>query len=78
MGFLGVPIRQLFGVLSGLAALWVAAPSALAQNEDPIVQLLDRDAIPAIRNPRFAASSKASLRSDEKVLGVVIGGEAHA
>lgn len=74
----GVSIRRLLTPLAGVALFWLAASPAAAQKDDPIVQLLDRDAIPAIRNPRFAASSKASLRPDEKVLGVVIGGEAHA
>jgi hypothetical protein len=46
--------------------------------KDPIVQLLDRDAIPAIRDPRFVLADKAKLADGEKVLGVVIGGESRA
>lgn len=42
------------------------------------MQLLDRDAIPAIRNPRFVPADTAKLAEGEKVLGVVIGGEARA
>lgn len=71
-----------------LAAAWglLLAAATLAQNrsptsppeKDPIVQLLDRDAIPAIRSPRFVPADKAKLGDGEKVLGVVIGGEARA
>jgi hypothetical protein len=39
---------------------------------------LPRDAIPAIRKPRFIRAEEASLRSEEKVLGILIGGEARA
>jgi hypothetical protein len=46
--------------------------------EDPIVQLLDRDAIPAVRHPEFVRADKAKLADGEKILGVVIGGEARA
>lgn len=42
------------------------------------MQLLDRDAIPAIRDPEFVPAAKAKLAEGEKVLGVVIGGEARA
>lgn len=46
--------------------------------KDPIVQLLVRDAIPAIRQPRFVRADEAKLADGERVLGVVIGGEARA
>jgi hypothetical protein len=49
-----------------------------APREDPIVQLLDRDAIPAVRHPEFVRADEAKLADGEKVLGVVIGGEACA
>lgn len=42
------------------------------------MQLLDRDAIPAIRDPRFVPADKAKLADGEKVLGVLLGGEARA
>jgi len=42
------------------------------------VQLLDRDAIPAVRDPRFVLADKAKLADGEKVLGIVIGGDARA
>jgi Protein of unknown function (DUF3179) len=49
-----------------------------APREDPIVQLLDRDAIPAIRDPEFVRADEAKIADGEKVLGVVIRGEARA
>ncbi len=42
------------------------------------MQLLDRDAIPAIRDPEFVRADSGKLADGEKVLGVVIGGEARA
>ncbi len=64
-----------------LAALLVPAGAAGQKQEhlpDPIVQVVPRDAIPAIHNPRFLPAGKASLAPGEKVLGIVIGNEAHA
>jgi hypothetical protein len=52
-------------------------PTPAAQ-KDPIVQLLDRDAIPAIRDPKFMLADRAKLADGEKVLGFVLGGEARA
>lgn len=47
---------------------------------DPMYTLLDVDVIPAIRVPTFVSGEAADLQmqDDEPVLGVVIGGEAHA
>ena len=42
------------------------------------MQLLGRDAISAIRRPEFVRADRAKLADGEKVLGVVIGGEARA
>jgi hypothetical protein len=66
-------LLSLFGAASTEPAGTEKPPS-----EDAIVQLLPRDAIPAIRKPRFIRAEEASLRSDEKVLGILIGGEARA
>jgi hypothetical protein len=46
--------------------------------KDPIVQVLDREAIPAIRKPKFVPADRAKLADGERVLGVIIGGEARA
>ncbi len=78
MLFSGPSVRRFLPVLFGMADVLAAAQSAVAQKEDPIVQLLDREAIPAIRNPKFVPAGKASLHSEEKVLGLVIGGQARA
>ncbi len=72
--------------LFAAAAFSLCAASACAKEpiptrapqKDPIVQLLDRDAIPAIRQPGFVAADKAKLDDAEKVLGVAIGSEARA
>jgi hypothetical protein len=47
---------------------------------DPMYSVLPVDAIPAIREPAFVTGEAADrqMRPDEPVLGVVIGGEAHA
>ncbi len=60
------------------AGFWLLAPLALAQKPDPIVQLLDRDAIAAIRHPEFVSAERARIPPDERVLGVVLNGQAHA
>ena len=78
MHFPGARIRRVIPGLLGVAAALAAASSARAQKQDPIVQVLDRDAITAIHNPRFVRAEKASLHPEEKVLGVVVGGQARA
>lgn len=42
------------------------------------MQVLERDAIPAIRDPEFVPADRAKLADGEKVLGIVLGGEARA
>jgi Protein of unknown function (DUF3179) len=77
-----VPLPALLGALSFFLLGGVASASAKtptpAPSKDPIVQVLDRDAILAIRNPEFVPAGEAELAGGEKVLGVVIGGEARA
>ncbi len=65
---------------AGSAVLLLATALALGQTrkEDLIQQILPRDAIPAIRNPRFVAADRARIAPDEKVLGLVVGKEARA
>ena len=75
-----------FAVLVGLL---VSAPGKAEQREPKVVatiggedvyQLLPVGAIPAIDDPEFVSGADADrqMRSDEPVLGVVIGGEARA
>ncbi len=47
---------------------------------EPIYQVLPLGAIPAIENPVFVTGEEAAaqMRPEEPVLGVVLGGEAHA
>lgn len=73
-----ISVGRLAPVMLGLATALLWPASAVAQAQDPIVQLLERDAIPAIHDPRFVPSDQATLRPDEKVLGLVVGGEARA
>lgn len=75
---LSLSVRRSIFAMASLSTAWPLAPAAAAQDPDPIIQLLDRDAIPAIRDPRFVPAAKATLRPDEKVLGLVVGGEARA
>jgi len=76
--FLSLASRRLCLSALLVAPFLAAVPAAFSQQEDPIRQLLDRDAIPAIRSPKFVSAEKASIRPDERVLGVVVGGEARA
>jgi hypothetical protein len=77
-----VTLPALLGVLSFFLC---AAPADARKprptpgpREDPIVQLLDRDGIPAVRDPEFVRADSAKLADGEKVLGVAIGGQARA
>jgi hypothetical protein len=69
-----------------LAAFLPAAPAAAAARQvdeidgDPVYQVLEPGAIPAIVDPDFVRDSaaEAQMRADEPVLGVVIDGDARA
>ncbi|MBI2222254.1 MAG: DUF3179 domain-containing protein [Acidobacteria bacterium] len=57
-----------------VAAATLVAVTAAGQSEgddDRLHVILPRDAIPAIFNPEFEPASKAPLRDNELVLGVV-------
>lgn len=72
------PLTLAVGLLV-LALPPAAAPAAPDPRE--IVTLLPRDAIPAILDPGpllVPAGSARGLRDDARVLGVALGGEAHA
>jgi len=72
-------VRSVVAAALALAALSLAGSAAeKTPAPDPIQQRLPRDAIPAIRNPRFVAADRATIRQDEKVLGIVIGNDARA
>lgn len=55
-------------------------PSARAGVEEEIVQLLPRDAIPAIDHPQFVGvrEAEAWMDPDEHVVGLAIGGDRRA
>ncbi len=57
------------------------APTVFGEFDgDPMYTVLEPDAIPAIRDPEFVtgAAAAAQMSPNEPVIGVVIGGEAHA
>ena len=62
-------------VPSGLMGVAYAAP--LVVQGDPVHDVLPRDAIPAIDNPRFVAAAQAKLADDASVIAVSRGGEHH-
>jgi len=58
----------------------ISLPAIPAINPTDIVALLPPDAIPAIDDPRFESATSAAthLKPDERVIGVVINGDARA
>ena len=79
----------LVAVVAGGVALWVTQPHrsgpnlAPSNSPDPISQseirsVLWPDAIRAVDHPTFVASDRAGIRSDVSVMGIELGGEAHA
>jgi hypothetical protein len=81
-------VKILNGIV--LLALLTIAVSGAAQNPKPevvatiggdeVYQVVPVGTIPAIDDPKFVTGRKADrqMRSDEPILGVVIGGEARA
>jgi len=51
-------------------------PDSLSSSE--IQTILPVDAIRAVDNPQFVASDKAGMREDLNIIGVDLGGDAHA
>lgn len=45
---------------------------------EEIKYVLPKDAIPAIKNPKFVKADEAYLDPDEPVIGLTINGESHA
>jgi hypothetical protein len=70
------------------SCLWPAAANAQRPEPkvvgefdgEPMYAVLEPDAIPAIREPEFVTgqAAAAQMKADEPVIGVVVGGEAHA
>ena len=66
------------GVLTAIQP-WQAPGGAIRIEGDPVVEVLARDAIPAIDNPVFGGDDRADfMRDDEIIIGVVSDGEAKA
>lgn len=86
----GEGLRRCGAVISGVLALGVWPPAAIAQRPapkvvgefggDPMYAVLEPDAIPALRDPVFVSgpAAAAQMKPDEPVIGVVVDGEAHA
>lgn len=53
-----------------------SGPDSLSSSE--IQAILPEDAIRAIDDPRFVAANKAGMRDNLQIIGVEVGGEAHA
>lgn len=72
----------------GAVALYLTRPQALTPlgpsggpdplNSSEIKTILQVDAIRAVDNPTFVAAAKAGMRDNISVIGVELGGEAHA
>lgn len=59
-------------VFGSMFALWVCATIGGAAQSDEIVQVLSRDAIPAIDRPTFEPAAEARrLDSNELMIGIV-------
>jgi uncharacterized protein DUF3179 len=82
-------IAALVAATVGGVALYVSRPSAAgpalgpSQSPDPLATseiqtILQVDAIRAVDHPTFVAADKAGLRDNVNVIGVALGGEAHA
>ena len=82
-------IAALVAAAVGGVALYVTRPPvsgpelAPSQSPDPLTSseiqtILPVDAIGAIDHPRFVAADKAGMRENLIVIGVAVGGEAHA
>ena len=64
-----------------LAAIlgWQAPGTLIRIDGDPVVEVLPKDAIPAIDQPVFVDADQADfMRDDELIIGVASGGEAKA
>ncbi len=73
-----VHIRHGFGyVLAGVMAFTWATGLALA-DAPTIHDVLPKDAIRAILKPEFVPASEARVEPETAMIGVVLGGEAHA
>ncbi len=82
-------VAALIAVAVGAVALYATQPRHLTQLRPPsnqpdppqsseIQTILAPDAIRAVDHPRFVAAAKAGIRDNVNVIGVELGGEAHA
>ncbi len=82
-------IAALVAASVGGVALYVTRPPvsgpalAPSQSPDPLASseiqtILPVDAIRAVDHPQFVAADKAGMRENLNVIGVALGGEAHA
>jgi len=62
--------------VSGPALTPSQSPDPLASSE--IQTILPLDAIRAVDHPQFVAADKAGMRENLNIIGVALGGEAHA
>jgi hypothetical protein len=72
----GVALYVTRPTVSGPALVPPQGPDPLASSE--IQAILPADAIRAVDHPQFVAADKAGMRENLNVIGVALGGEAHA
>ena len=70
-------LRNYALILTFLLSITLSATAA-DYDKDPIITLLEFDAIPAITKPQFVPAAKAKLDADAPVIGVTFNGESHA
>lgn len=77
----------LVAVAAGAAALYITRPPAPTAappgtpdqlSSAEITTILEPDAIQSVDHPRFVAAGTAGVRANSAVIGVDLGGEAHA
>lgn len=64
-----------------VGGLWLVSHGVLhaaAGGGSPILTVLPKDAIPAIRHPAFVPAQQAQMAPDAAIIGVVFHGDAHA
>jgi Protein of unknown function (DUF3179) len=63
-----------------VGGMWLLSHGVLhaAAEDSPILKVLPKDAIPAIRHPTFVPAPQAQVAPDAAMIGVVLHGDAHA
>ena len=65
-------------LVGGIWLLSHGVMHAADEGGSPILTVLPKDAIPAIRHPTFVPAQQAQVAPDAAMIGVVLHGDAHA